>query len=68
MSNFKRMHLVAIPSAIVCMIWLFPKWSGAISQNWQRGIGFTLGMLMAGYILGCIFGLVLNLVLKLFRK
>ena len=67
MSNFKRMYIIAGTVAIVSLIWLFPKWSESISQDWQGGISFTAGIAMAGYMLGCIFGLVINSLLTLFR-
>ena len=67
MSNFKRIHIIAGTVAIVSLIWLFPKWSESISQDWQGGISFTAGIAMAGYMLGCIFGFVINLLLILFR-
>jgi hypothetical protein len=61
------MHIIAGTVAIVSLIWLFPKWSESISQDWQGGISFTSGIAMVGYMLGCIFGLVINLLLTLFR-
>jgi hypothetical protein len=68
MSNFKRMHIIAGTLAIIFLVWMFPKCWEVLNTNWQKGIGFTAGIAMGGYMLGCVVGLLLNLILHLFHK
>ena len=65
MNNFKRMHLIAGAVSMILLIWLFPKWSVALIDDWKQGIGFTAKLGLCGYLIGCVVGLFVNLLISI---
>lgn len=68
MSNFKRMHFIALIVAILCFLLGFPRCLEEINSDWQRGTGFIGGVAFGGYMFGCIYGILINLILGICRK